>query len=89
MGAITTHSDDTPGCGKPDILSKRRNFSAMRFAKLKVQGKSFVHVGAELAQGGMFSVTLTQGDFTRNLETASRLYRALGSPKQTAVGGRD
>ena len=31
VGAFTTHVDDIPGCGEPDVLAKIRNFQKQRF----------------------------------------------------------
>ena len=44
-GAITTHIDDILGCGEPDPSFQARLFPGKRFGELKVQGKSFAHVG--------------------------------------------
>ena len=68
VGAFTAHIDDISGCGEPDVLTKARNFPEQRFGELHLQGQSFVYVGMGLAQDGAFSVTLTQGDFTKNLQ---------------------
>ena len=60
VGVFTTHIDDILGCGEPGVMDKLRQFLELRFGKLKVQEKQFVHVGMELAQDSSFSVTLTQ-----------------------------
>ena len=65
---VATHIGDILGCGEPDELLKARCFSEGRFGKLKVQEKSFAHVGMELAREQDFSVALTREDFTKNPE---------------------
>ena len=79
MGVFATHIDDILGCGEPGVMDKLRQFSELRFGRLKVQEKQFVHVGMELAQDSSFSVTLTQKDFTEKLKplgTSPRLWAA-------------
>ena len=63
-GAFATHIDIL-GRGEPDGLAKMRSFPEQRFGELKSQEPSFVRVGMELAQGHVFSATLTQSDFTK------------------------
>ena len=67
-GAFTTHIDDILGCGEPDVLPKIRRFPEQRFSAMKLQEKSFVHVGMESNQEANFSVTLTQEEFAKNLQ---------------------
>ena len=65
---MTTHIDDILSCGEPGFFLEARRFSARRFGKPKVQGKSFVRVGMELVQEHDFSATSAQEDFTKNMQ---------------------
>ena len=65
-GALATHTGGILGCGYRDILLKTRAFLEARSGSSKVQEKSPVHVGMELTRENNFSVTLTQGHFTKN-----------------------
>ena len=56
-------------CGEPDLPQRVRCFLEKRFGKSKVQEKSFVRVGMELAQETDLSVTLTQEDFAKKLNS--------------------
>ena len=49
-GAIATHIDEILGRCAPDMMSKTRNFSEMRFGRQKVHEKSFVHAVMESTQ---------------------------------------
>ena len=75
----TTHTDDILGCGEYDIMAKMHIFLGQRFGELKSQESSFVLVGMELVQDITFSVTLTRGDFAKDLPpspTTSKLWAA-------------
>ena len=67
-----------------------RIFLEQRFGELKLQGPSFVPVGAELAQGHAFSLTLTQSDFAKSsqpIPTTPRLWAARQKllPRSTTI----
>ena len=81
MGVFSTHIDEILGCGAPGVLERTRHFLERRFGALKVQENAFVHVGMELAQRQDFSVTLTQADFTRQLQPLET-STALGTRRQ-------
>ena len=68
VGVFSTHIDDILGCGVPGVLERTRHYLEHRFGALKVQVNAFVHVGMELVQRQDFSVTLTQADFTNQLQ---------------------
>ena len=56
-----------------------RIFSEQLFGELELREESSVHVGFELVQDSAFSATLTQGDFTKNLQspgTSPQLWAA-------------
>ena len=55
VGVFATHIDDILGCGEPGVMDKLRQFSELRFGKLKVQEKQSVHVGLELAQDSSYA----------------------------------
>ena len=52
----------------PISCFRRDAFLEERLGKLKVQEKSFAHVGMERAQREDFSASLTREDFTKNLK---------------------
>ena len=91
MGVFATHIADISGCGELDALPKIRGFPEQRFGTMKLQENSFVHVGMELKQGANISVTLTQADFTKNLQplgTSPQLWVArekLRSPEDVKL----
>ena len=77
-GVFTSHIDDIFGRGEPEVLTQLRHYLERRFAGLKLQESSFLHVGAELAQDKVFSAALTQGEFTRHSQPlpATRIFWA-------------
>ena len=68
VGAIAVHIVDISVCGEPDLSLKTRRFSEKRFGKLEAQEKSSVRAGMELAREEVFSATLTQENFAKNVE---------------------
>ena len=68
VGVFSTHIDDILGCGAPGVLERTRHYLEQRSGAPKVQENSFVHVGMELVQQLDFSATLTQAEFTRQLQ---------------------
>ena len=67
VGAIGTGIDEIWGRGGPDLFLKAHCFSDKRYGKLKVQEKSLLRAGMEVAQEKDSSVTLAQEAFTKNL----------------------
>ena len=63
VGARTTHIDDVPRRGNPNICSEARKYLGPTL-RLKVQEQSFVHVGMAPSQAGDASVRLAQENFT-------------------------
>ena len=83
VGIFSTHIDDILGCGAPGVLERTRKYLEHRFGALKVQERTFVHVGMELTQVLDFSVTLTQKEFTSRLqplETSPALWKRRQGP---------
>lgn len=76
---FATHIDDILGRGEPDVLSKIRKFPEQRFGEIIYQESAFAHVRKELPQGSDSSVTLTQDEFSKNLQprpTSRHLWAA-------------
>ena len=44
-GSLTTHIDDIPRCGEPDVLPKIRDYLDQRFGEIKLRDFSCAHVG--------------------------------------------
>ena len=63
VGALTTRTDDAPGCGETNASRSAREFSEIRIGDLKLQGRKFAHVGMEVAQAANFSVQLSKETF--------------------------
>ena len=47
VGTFSTHIDDILGCGVPGVLERTRKNLAHRLGALKVQERTFVHVGMD------------------------------------------
>ena len=87
VGIFSSHIDDILGCGAPGVLERTRHYLEQRFGALKVQGNNFVHVGMELVQQSDFSVTLTQAEFTSQLQfldTSPALWKRRQNPLSDA-----
>ena len=83
VGTFSTHIDDILGRGAPGVLERTRKYLERRLGTLKVQERTFVRVGMELAQLPNFSVTLTQKEFTSRLqpmETSPALWKRRQGP---------
>ena len=65
-GACTTHIEDIPGCGEPDVPAKIGAFFIVSF-----WGDEVVDAGVESLRGSDFSVRLTQAEFTQKLQLLS------------------
>ena len=84
---MAPHIDDFFGYGELDILLKARFALEFRVGKLTVQGKSYVRVGARLAQGDDLSVTSARGGFTRSLDVPTTLPKLRAGRMGACVGG--
>ena len=60
VGTLTTHTDDVPGCGEPDILLEERKYLGRRFGDSDAQEQYFAHVGVDLPEANDFSIQSAQ-----------------------------
>ena len=78
VGAITTHIDDILGCSGPELFLKAGRYPEKRCGELKIQEKSSARVCLGLAQENDVRVTLTQEDFTGDMNSPPRVPELAG-----------